>query len=147
MAIPNTIKLVAATEPVISEAVMLASQAIIPGMLIDLDLNGKSIKHATADGTALPVFAETSIAAAGDINRVYLDGETVRVSAFRTGDEVFAFLKDGQSVTPADFLSSNGDGTFKKSVAATPVSGALVAKPLETVVASGSDARIRIRIA
>lgn len=123
------------------EAVTAASEAILPGHLVNLNSAGALIKHATDAGLSGKTFASIDSYAGGSIAVAYSDGETAPYYACAPGDEIYAILEDGHAVAIGDFLESAGDGTLQ------PVSGNFpVCQAIEAVTTSGSTARIRVRV-
>ena len=148
----NTIKLKKYVD-VINE--YKAVGAINPGALIEVTSAGKVQPHSTSGGTVLKMFALEDELQGRTIDTAFSADEPVQCWQTVAGEEVYAWLKNGQSVAIGDFLTSGGDGTLIKLVAAsaavTEFASSVVGIALEAVDMSGSDAvdpsgRIKIRI-
>lgn len=127
--------------------------AIKPGHLLAVS-SGEVIKHATADGTVLPVLvALEAVTAAGvakaAIDSTYDDGDTVYYAVGQPGDVFYMWLATGNNaVDGVSPLGSNGDGTLKVvTVAAGTLEGSTVGVPVGSLNnASGSAQRLKVRI-
>lgn len=122
-----------------------AAGAITPGMLVAYNSSGNIIAHGTAGGQAQKTFAEEDALQGRTIDTAYASGELVQLAVCAPGDVVQAWLASGENVTPADFLTSNGDGMLKKASS----SDVRIGQPLESMNLSGSDdddTRIRVRL-
>jgi len=133
----------------------VANAAITPGHLIERMSTGKVRVHATAGGTASPMFAlEDSIQGNG-ITTAYEAADRVQVGIFNSGDEVYAHLYNGETAVIGSKLESQGDGTLRVVDADTSVGTvgvqSVIGTALEAVDMSGSsgvdpDGRILIEI-
>lgn len=136
-----------------------AAGTITPGMLIEVTSAGKVQAHSTSGGNALKVFALEDELQGNGIDVDYDSGDQVQCWIPGRGDQVYAFLADGESVAIGDFLESNGDGKLKKHTA--PIDSAsdvttiyaecIVGQATEAVDMSGSSGvdptgRIIVRI-
>jgi len=130
---------------------------VTPGDLLDLDSDGYYVPHAGANLVASAIFALEEDLVGESIDTNYASGDTTRGYYAQPGDEIFAWLKNGESVTPADYLVSGGAGNLAKyAVQAVDEGGSatfnisdhmVVAKPLETLNnTTGSDARILVEV-
>ena len=113
---PNTIKIKKYVD-IIEE--YEANAAIMPGMLIELMSTGKVRAHATAQGNALPMFALEDELQGKSIDDAYAAADRVQCWVPVRGEQVYAILADGESVSIGDSLESNGDGYLRKHVADT----------------------------
>jgi len=95
------------------------SGTIYPGMLLERSYSsGSIVKAHSAEGqNCQPLFAVADALQGNDIDDAYADGELVRCEYFRPGDEVYAILEDGESVSVGDYLESNGAGYLQKHTA------------------------------
>jgi hypothetical protein len=148
MAAPNTVLL--AGMPFTPQE-RSASEAILPGHLIEIVLSGGATgqfkKHATAGAAAAPWFARESLtpdrgATTLPIETPYAVGETMRWFDGRDCEVLALVPANAVAIVAGDALASNGDGTLRK------VSGAdvVIARAAEAVnnSAGGTPARIRI---
>lgn len=129
-----------------------AAGAITPGHLIKLttdvgtdnEKKGRQlIVHGTVGGPAERAFALEDALQGKTIDDAYASGDLVFYILAEPGDVVYAWLDAGESVTPADFLQSAGNGRLEKVTG----SNARLAVPLETVVNNESgDVPVRIRV-
>lgn len=120
----------------------LASVAIMPAMLVELDGSGGVKPHAVADVAAVPRFARENQIVGGTIDDQYAIGDTTVYDTFPTGSKVQCIIADGQTITEGDWMCSAGDGTLKK-VAAAEIK---IAQAEETLTASGSSEFLTITI-
>lgn len=135
-----------------------AGGAITPGHLLQRDSDGDVTVHGTAGGNAAALFALENDIAGDGIDVAYADQEAVEMALFRPGDEVFAFLEDGETAVIGSFLESSGSGTLKVVDFVSDSGGgesdrshSIVAQALEAVDLSASsnltaDARIIVEI-
>jgi len=129
----------------------VCAAAITPGWLCSLDSNGKAAKHASAGQTAQKMFAIEDSLQGNEIGDDYSSGDRGQFISCRPGDEVYAWLKQGESVNPSDYLESAGDGTLQKysasSAGAVEYPSSIVGKPLETLdLSTSGDTATRIKI-
>lgn len=123
-----------------------AAAALTPGHLLATNSDGKVLKHATAGGKAERLFALEDALQGRTINTAYAADELVGIVVAAPGDVVYAWLSEGENVTPASLLTSNGDGTLKVAGG----SDEIIAKSMETLDKSDSglegDGRLVVRI-
>ncbi len=86
--------------------------AIIPGMLIEMDSNGRAQAHSTAAGNVLPMFAKEDELQGGAIGTAYSATLDTKIQAWipQRGDIVLAILADGENASIGDWVESNGAG-------------------------------------
>lgn len=133
---PNTILLKG--DPVRKEGV--ASSAITPGHLLTYGGVNDVTPHPTAGGAAPKAFAFEAGSIGRGVDDAYQAGEQVRYGVCRQGDEVWALLAAGQSVSRGDGLESAGNGTLQKVT-----TGEVIAYALEDVNNSGGASAVRIK--
>ncbi len=134
----------------------IANAAITPGHLVELMTTGKVRKHATAAGFAEKAFAVEDDLQGNTISDDYSTSGLVQYNIMRPGDEVYAFLKNGENASIGDHLESAGNGELQEQVISsagiveTPGSALAVAMDaLDMSDSSGADPssnRIRVRI-
>lgn len=91
---------------------------ILPGHLLIEDDSGEVVVNATADDVVLrKLFADINIGDAGDIARVYTDGENVHYVSAVSGDFVTARFAGGITLALNAQVASAGDGTLKAPAA------------------------------
>lgn len=134
------------------------SEAITPGHLVERYNNSGTAnvrKHSTAGGNAGRLFAKENDIAGDDLTDAYASGEVVEFWACRPGDEVYAWLADGENASIGSFLESNGDGTLKVADEVGDSAGlertqSIVAIALENLDLSASsntaDGRIKVEV-
>ena len=129
--------------PIIDEE-SVAAVAITPGMLVNFDVNGDLVPHATADGKAPAVFAHERDEMGDDIDVAYAVGDTVKVGSYSPGQRVLAIVASGVNVAKGAFLTSAGTGKLKAGAGA----GVIVGQAMEDLdnSAGPGDARIRVKI-
>lgn len=94
-----------------------ASEAIKPGMIVELTSADKVKKHATSGGDVAPLMVAIEDALQGKSKtEAYVADDVVRVWIPQAGDEFLAILADGQNVAIGDKLMSNGLGYVIKHV-------------------------------
>lgn len=120
---------------------LTAGATITPGCLVERNSAGLVVPHQLPGGPAQRMFAIEPLPLKIDQN--YLLDEAVACKICRAGDQLYAFLADGESTSIGDFLCSAGNGVFKKHDVTHTDN--LLALALETVVAEG-DTRIVIEI-
>lgn len=94
-----------------------ASAAITPGMLLEVDSNGKVKPHSNAGQNALTMFALENELEGKDLADDYANGDKVQVWIPQRGETVYAILKDGENVSIGDYVESSGDGYLQKHTA------------------------------
>jgi len=127
--------------------------AFYPGHLVELTTADKVQKHSTQNGVVTPpMFAIEDNIQGKTIDDAYATTGRAQVWIPQRGEEVYAVLADGQTVTIGSKLASNGDGTLKTHTA-NIIAVALEALDLsdssggETEDDSlGYDKRIKVRI-
>lgn len=126
--------------------------AITPGMLVEL-ASGEVRPHTTQGGDATPLFAveglneDTSTKTMGDIDVDYEDDNmAVKVAYVNNGDQVYALLRAGGSVTIHGLLQSASDGYLMAYNSSSPTPLRPVARALETVDNSGGSTPARIKV-
>lgn len=139
-----------------SQEELNAAEAITPGHLLERTSGSKWQKHSTAEGNVVPkVFAIEDALQGNGITDAYAVNAPVRGWFVRPGDEVYALLKDGETVVIGDKLESAGDGTLQKHVADVESGGeaivqeAIVGEAMEALDVSGSsgaDTTYRLRV-
>lgn len=120
---------------------MTAGATITPGCLVERSPDGTLIPHQLSGGPAQRMFAIEELPFAIDTN--YSINKEMLYKICRAGDQVYAFLADGESVVIGDFLCSAGNGVFNKHTLTHEDN--LLAIALEAVEAEG-DTRIIIEI-
>ncbi len=136
-------------DPLQKEAPVQAAQTVIPGQLVErIGINVQP--HSTANGSAEPLFARERDLFGKDKDEVIPAGDQCMFVAGRQGDEIQAFLLDGENVVEGDELVSAGTGALQSApapVAGTP-SDRVVAYAIEAVNnTSGGDVRIEVEVA
>jgi len=157
MATPN--KIVLGGDPRQKEDT--AGATVTPGELLEFAADGDLQPHSTApatdaDGSAQTMFADRGFGNS-DIDTDYSAGEEVRYVIGRRGDEIYAFLADGEDVSKGDALESNGAGALQAHTGSadsdststqTYYDGAIVAYAAEDLNnSSGSPSRIKVECA
>lgn len=136
----------------VSEAPCLTAVTIRPGMLLAGGAGNTVRPHNTATGNkeGVKVAIDNWQATASGIDTVYNAAETVRYIFASPGDVLYMLIKTGSNVAKGAALESAGTGALQAGT--TPIAGTSV----DSVVgyadeavnnATGSDGRIRVRIA
>ena len=121
-----------------------AAAEVKPGHLLTLTSEGKVQPHATAGGYAERAFAVERSEMGQTIDDAYAQGDQVKFVLAMPGDVVWAFLKNGQTVSVGDLVTSAGDGTLKvKGDTDIPVGVVLEALDLS---GASEPARVKIRL-
>jgi len=119
-----------------SEA-LAGAAGILPGHLL-IQSGVDVVVNATAeDAPVRAMFADISIGEAGNINRAYVDNETVHYGDAPKGSLVLARFGGGVTLTVGAEVASAGDGTLK----APAVAGIGVLGYVQEVVTSGVGAK------
>ncbi len=128
----------------------LAAGVVRPGHLLRLNVDGDVIPHNIVLGQAERMFALEDALQGNTIDDDYASGDRVFILHAFPGDEVYAWLAFGQSVSKGDFLGSDGAGHLVASEESGLTQGVdSVAVALETIDNSESDdnnCRIKVRI-
>lgn len=126
--------------------------AIYPGMLVEL-VAGEVRPHSTEGGNATPMFAVEGLNKSpdsitmGDIDDPYDDDNgVVKVGFFNDGDEVYALVGAGDTITKHDLLQSASDGYLMTYSASSPPPLRPVARALETKDNSAGVTYARVRV-
>jgi len=143
-------------DPLQKEAV--ASEAITPGHLVDINSSGELKKHDTAGGNVIAAFAIEDALQGNEVGDDYSADNQAQYVLPRKGDEIQAWLQNGQDVDIGDPLESAGDGTLRKhtpavessSYTGTDYNNPIVGRALEalnlTSSSSSEDTRIMVEI-
>jgi hypothetical protein len=139
-----------------------ADEALTTGELVRWDADDELEPHGTAGGNAQTMFvvenpyAEPSSSTAA-IDTDYAANYTARYVIAQRGDQIYAFLADGQNVAKGAALVSDGAGALAAggsqavdeggSATFTIYNGSVVAFADEDKAASGARARIKVRVA
>lgn len=123
-----------------------AAGAITPGHLIELDTNGELIVHATDGAIAANMFAIEDSLQGQEIGDAYADDDRVQYIVGRAGDEVLAWLADGETAVIGSFLVSAGDGTLRVMSGDSGTEEAVVAQAIEAKDLSASSVTAAARI-
>jgi len=113
----NTIKIKKYSDVV--EEYTATAVAVTPGYLLELTSTGAVKAHATAGGNAFPIFALEDELQGNGIATNYAASAKLQCWVPGRGDEVYALLKDGETVVIGDYLESAGNGQLQKYVADT----------------------------
>lgn len=113
----NTIKLKNYMPTPIMEEYTATAVAITPGHLLELTSAGLVQKHSTASGNVLPaIFAVEDELQGNGIDTAFAVSAKLQCWIPTRGDQVYAWLADGEDVAIGDPLESAGDGTLQKHV-------------------------------
>lgn len=133
-----------------------AAGAITPGHLIKLNSSAALVVHDVVGGQCQAMFAteEVQTFVGKTKDDAYASGDVVSYITAIPGDEIQAFLKDGESVVIGDKLVSGGNGSLIKMVSPPPTTPpaqqAVLAEALEALDLTGveitTDQRINIRV-
>ena len=122
--------------PGLRDEALAGAAGILPGHLLvhsgaDVIVNGTA-----EDAPVRAMFADISIGDAGNINRAYVDNETVNFGHAHKGAKVLARFGAGITLAVQAEVASAGDGTLK----APAVAGVGVLGYVQEVVTSGVGA-------
>lgn len=87
-----------------------ANGASYPGMLMEIDSDGKAQAHSTEGGRAERLLAVENALNGETVDDDYADGDTVMLERVVPGSKVQVLLKAGENVGIGDELISAGDG-------------------------------------
>jgi len=127
---------------------------ITPGHLCKLNTDGEAVVHSDAGKTASKLFAIENALQGDEIGDDYSDGDRGQFVAARQGDEIYAWLADGETAVIESYLESAGDGTLQvyasSSAGAVEYPNSIIGKALEALDLSASAisaaARIKIEV-
>src|SRR5690606_16860307 len=133
----------------------VAEGSIKPGHLVALNSSGTIVVHVTACGVAGRVDGREKCVVVGGLGTNYASGDAVLYWAAKSGDQFYAWLENGASVSAGDLLQSNGSGELEEAVEGDTTTaegnvtdvtfpGHVVCRALEDVDASGGATRIRV---
>jgi len=122
----------------------IADSETRPGSLVAVNASGDAAFPAAA--ALVPArFALENVADAVGIDDNYPAGAIMRTRVFESGQEVYALLADGNSVTPASNLVAAANGEL--ALATTETGRALICRSTETINnTSGAAVRIVVEI-
>lgn len=132
-----------------------ADATITPGDLVKRSSTGV-IRHATAGGNAMPMFAVNAADQNRGIDSDYASSEDVPVVIAARGTQIYGVVAASASaIAVGDFLESNGAGGLRKhtpqavaesgSGSYTIYANAPIAIALEAVDNSGGGTKVRIK--
>ncbi|MBT6051239.1 MAG: hypothetical protein HOG49_30945 [Candidatus Scalindua sp.] len=120
----------------------IAAAAITPGHLCEFLTAGTIAKQATAAVNCLRMFALENSLIGDEIGTDYAVSAQVQYGIFGSGDEVYAWLSDGESVVIGDELEAGTtDGELIKLASGQPIA---VAKAAVDLSASANTAKGRV---
>ena len=128
-----------------------AGGTITPGHLIKNDSTAGNVSvHATSGQTAAAMFAIENSLQGDEIGDNYSADDRVQYVHARPGDEIYAWLKDGENASAGDYLQSGGNGDLivyaASSAGAVEYPNSVVAQALEAVDLSASSVTAHGRI-
>lgn len=133
----------------------LAAAIVTPGELAELTAAGAIQAHGAAAGTleqGKAFILESQTPDDEDdfsIDVDYASGDTVYYTQAKAGDEIYAWLADGENAAITDSLESDGAGALAvATVGAGTLANSIVGSPVVALdnSAGGARARIRVRI-
>jgi hypothetical protein len=92
---------------------------LYPGYLLERTSAGLVKAHSNAGQNAQKLFALEDDLQGKEINDAYSASARIQCGIFRSGDQVYAVLKDGENVSIGDFLESAGTGELQKHTASS----------------------------
>ena len=126
-----------------------ATATIIPGMLIEIDANGKVTPVASADKMGTKMIAvEASWAddlTKKAIDTAYAEGDTVSWIYAQPGDLVYAVVAASQTVAIGSALASSATAG-ELTVEASNTDARIVGLAEEAVTTTGARGRVKLRI-
>jgi len=127
-----------------------AAGVVRPGQLLRLNVDGCVVPHNIVSGQAERLFALEDALQGRPVTTDYASGEMVSIVIANPGDEIYAWLTVGQSVSKGDFLGSDGFGHLVAADESGLTQGIdSLAVALETLDNSESgdvNARIKVRV-
>lgn len=110
----NTGRVVIVQGSPIQQEAIANTAGILPGHLIMVNADGTVDVHGTAAAAVVALLIAVEQTETGQgLSDAYLDATTVKYAELYVGCKANILLKTGNSVTPASFLESAGDGTFQ----------------------------------
>jgi len=92
----------------------VSAEAMLPGHLVEMLAAGTIQKHSTAFGRNERMFVQEDALQGRTKTQTTTSGEATPVIIPNMGSQVYALLKDGETVVIGDRLGSAGDGTLQK---------------------------------
>ena len=123
-----------------------ANAAITPGHLVEYISTGKVQKQADGGVNCGRMFMIEKSLAGGEIGDACVANEQIELAHCRGGDQIYAWLSDGETVVIGDLLEAGTtDGELIKLASGQPIAIAREAKDL-SASANAAAARIHIEI-
>lgn len=121
----------------------LADGANTPGMLLERTTAGLFKVHSSAGQPAEALFSVEDELQGNEIDDAYADAARVLARSFRKGDQVYAFLNNGETAAIGNYLESAGNGRLRvyaaDSAGAVEYPASIVGQALLAVDMSGSS--------
>ncbi len=128
--------------PIAFEAVTADSEALQPGMLVELTSSGTLQVQSSADVYCDAAFVRENELIGEGIDDLYSDDETIPFYIGQSGNEFYALLATSQTIAIGDVLQSNGSGGTLKAFD----SGIGKFRAIEAVTTTSAVARIKVRV-
>lgn len=144
----NTVKIKKYSDVI--EEYTLTAVAVTPGYFLEVTSAGVAQAHSTAGGNVFPLVAlEDELQGDGIDGNIAASQKTQCWIPYR-GDQVYAWLKDGETAVIGSTLESAGDGTLQvhtaDSAGVVEYPNAIVGIALEAVDLSASSVTAKARI-
>lgn len=136
MASRNTILLIGDLGETHDERRAAAGTAIKPGHLITKTAADEVTQTVTAGASIEVIVAKEDSYQGKTVDDAYAPGDPVFFHQCVPGNKIQVILKAGENVSPADYLTPNGDGRVKKATG----TDARLLKPAEVLDLSGGGA-------
>lgn len=121
-----------------------AASTVTPGHLVEF-IAADTIQAQAGDSTRfMPIFALENSLIGDEIDTDYTSGQRVQYGIFNSGDEVYAWLSDGETIVIGDeLMASTTDGELKKH-SGTNVAIAVAKEAVDLSASSNLTAKGRI---
>lgn len=131
-----------------------AGGAINPGMLVSITATGTVLANSEAGGVCEKLFALEDELQGRTIDDAFKQGEPIQCWNAVTGEEVYAWLADGEDAQQGDILVSAGNGALEVGAGVStavdlfqyPIAIALEAVDMSSSTGADPSGRIKVRI-
>lgn len=144
---PDTIMLHSVLDNPVIENDKIASEAITPGMLVELVADGtesKVRKNASATNQVEMAVALNQSMLNRGVDDAYPAGDLVEVWKLQVGDMFWGIVPSGQDIAINDLLQSNGDGKLKEATSAAAGDNVARFKAKSAPGAVTADTRVKV---
>ena len=143
---PNTI-LLSERDQVILDDTLACSEAVTPGMLVEMASDSGTLKwkkNAAAADVQIKCVALNAPYLNDGIETDYATDDRIPVAFLRPGCVFYGIIPSGQDIAVGDDLQSNGDGKMKEATADTAAASVAHFQSLDAPGSVTVDTRLRV---